>query len=92
MCEQEQNLGKEEPKAEAEFAMPDCCGPLMARMMKEFGPGSAGTEAVEAEPGGASVPSCCETMMTRMREACLKPSNGQVEESSSDEKGSGCCS
>ena len=92
MCEQEQNHGKEESEGAAEFAMPDCCGPMMAQMMKVFGFGSAGKRAAEAEAGGAGAPGSCESMMARMREACSESSNGEGEESPSHEKGSGCCS
>jgi hypothetical protein len=92
MCEKEQNRGKEESEGSAEFAMPDCCGPMMARMMKACGPKSSGNGEAESEAGGAGAPSCCESMMARMREAFSESSSGEGEESSSDEKGSGCCS
>ena len=91
MCEQEQNRGNGESEGAAEFAMPDCCGPMMAQMMKIFGPASAGKGAAEAETGGAGAPSCCESMMARMREMCSEPSNHEGNESSSDEKGRACC-
>lgn len=90
MCEQEQNRGNEKSEGAAEFAMPDCCGPKMAQMMKIFGPGSAGKREAEAEAGGAGASSCCESMMARMREACSESSNGEGDESSSDERGAGC--
>jgi len=92
MCEHEQNRGKEESEGAPELAMPDCCGQMMAQMMRAFGPGSAGKGAAEAKSGGAGAPSCCESMTARMREAFSESSNGEGEESSSDEQGSGCCS
>ena len=90
MCEQEQNRGNGESEGAAEFAMPDCCGPMMAQMMKVFRPASAGKGAAEAETGGAGASRCCESMMARMREACSESSNGEGDESSSDERGAGC--
>ena len=92
MNEQKQNPAKEAAQGTPEFAMPDCCGPIMARMMKACGPKSTGNGEAENHAGGAGAPSCCESMMARMRAACSESSNGEGEESSSDEKGSGCCS
>jgi len=92
MNEQNRNCTKEAAEGTAEFAMPDCCGPMMARMMKACGPKSTGNGEAESEAGGAGVPSCCESMMARLRDACSESSTGEGAESSSDEKGSGCCS
>jgi hypothetical protein len=55
MCAQEQNRGKEETEYAAEFKMPDCCGPMMDRVMR--------TDKEEQVSNGRSV---CEEMMSRM--------------------------
>jgi hypothetical protein len=54
MCEQEQNRGREESEGAAEFAMPDCCGPMMMCAEHE-----------EQVTNGRSV---CAEMMNRMNE------------------------
>ena len=92
MNEQKQNRKKEAADGTAGYAMPDCCGPMMARMMKVCGAKSSGNEEAESETGGTGAPGCCESMMARMRDACSESLNGEGEGSSSDEKGSGCCS
>ncbi len=92
MSEQKQNRTKEAAECTAEFAMPAFCGPMIARMMKACGPPSTEHGDTKAEADGAGAPSCCESMMARMREVCSESSKPKGGESSSDEKGPGCCS
>ena len=54
MCEHEQNRGKEESEGAAEFATPDCCGPMMMC-----------AENDEQVTNGRSV---CAEMMNKMNE------------------------
>ncbi len=66
MSEQKQNSTKEAAEGAGEFAMPDCCGPVIARMTKACGPPSTDHGDTKAEPGGKGAPNCCESMMNKM--------------------------
>ena len=92
MSEQEQNHNQEATDGATEFKVPDCCGPAAARMMKAFGSRFTANGETDSKIGGTCAPSCCESMMARMRVACSESSNDEGEESSSDDQGSGCCS
>jgi hypothetical protein len=55
MSEQDQNGPGEKPPGEAEFNLPDCCGPMMDRM-----------RSVDGEKEGSKGRSFCEEMMSKM--------------------------
>ena len=90
MNEQNQDHTKKSAEGKTEFKMPDCCGPMMARMMKACSPTSTEDGEAKAEADGTSFPRCCESMMARMRDMFPETSNGGDDESSSDDKRS-CC-
>ena len=92
MSEQEQNHNQEATDGATEFKVPDCCGPAAARMMKAFGSRFTANGETDFKIGGTGAPSCCESMMARMREACSESADREDGQSSLDEEGSGCCS
>ena len=72
-----------------DFELPDCCRPMVERMMKAFG--SAPENESGAQEGGqdSSLPDWCKSVMAQMMKACGQPQDGEVE--SADEKPGSCC-
>jgi hypothetical protein len=71
----EKDTNFEETSAEAEgtvdqeapgFEMPDCCGPMMERMMKSFGSATQYEGQGKQDSFLADLPDCCRPMMAMM--------------------------
>lgn len=72
-----------------DFELPDCCRPMVERMMKAFKSAPENETGAQEETRVSGPPDCCKSMMTRMMWACGESRDGDGE--SAAEKPGSCC-